>query len=143
MINTQLIYFKNYLVANTFTMAESIGEVFTVPQLLPIIGAITAIAILLFGMYKCAIYLGYFSSNRGVIGNQDPSPPPLSSFAKEDELFEVPFRLHPNVGVTPTILSEIEKIPPLNRPNLEYITAEAENIFKQCREHLKEFKNAN
>lgn len=144
MISNQLISFKNGLVTNAFIMAESISEVLTDTQLLPSIGAITAIAILLFGMYKCALLLlGYFSSNPDVRGNEDHALASAPSFGEEDELSGVPFVLHPNVGVTPKIFSEIEDIPSLDSSICADNLAEIEDIFKLSREIAKEYSTVN
>lgn len=61
MITSQLIYFKDSSVGTTTNAAQSITEVLTSTQLLTVIATITAIASVVFGAYKLAMYLGYFS----------------------------------------------------------------------------------
>ncbi len=86
MLNTQLIYnglSSSYSSVSSATRstAESITEVFTNTQLLPIIAIITTIASVLFGAYKLAMHLGYFSPSENE--SIAPSAPPL-----EEDNFE-------------------------------------------------------
>lgn len=61
MITSQLISFKDSFIGTTMNAAQGITEVFTSTQLLILTCAIIAIASAVFGAYKLAMHLGYFS----------------------------------------------------------------------------------
>lgn len=119
MITSQLISFKDSFIGNTMNAAQSISEVLTSTQFLTVIATITAIAAVVFGAYKLAMYLGYFSPKDpreneygmpetppheenppGYIFVSPSSPPPelvLSESCPEmqEQIFN---RLYPNFG---------------------------------------------
>lgn len=119
MITSQLISFKDGFIGTTMNAAQSISEVLTSMQLSTLICAITAIAAVVFGAYKLAMYLGYFSpkdpreNEYGMPKTPpheenppgyifvSPSSPPLelapseSSRQMQEEIFE---KYYPNFG---------------------------------------------
>lgn len=112
MINTQLISFNglspsyNSVISTTRSAAEGITEVFTNTQLLSIIAIVTAISSVLFGAYKLAMHLGYFSPGE----NEDAvaSAPP---YEEESIVFErVSSTAPPLEEVLPESSPEMQKI---------------------------------